>query len=83
MFGNYPTMAHRHIQAGVGFFDPQGQEEAFLMSRPPLSEDIIQGYKPQNPWVSSPTFEGDFVLVCEFSELEGPKPVVRLNPSSP
>ena len=77
MFGNYSTMAYRHIQGDVDFFNAQGDEEAFVKSKPPLSEEIIQSYNPPSPWTSSPKFEGDFVLVCEFSELEGPKPVVR------
>ena len=53
-----------------------GDIEAFLRSRPPLSSDLIQPYKPPNPWPSSLTFEGDFILVCEFSEIEGPIPLV-------
>ncbi|XP_038059585.1 guanine nucleotide exchange protein SMCR8-like [Patiria miniata] len=78
MFVNYPTMTHHHSRGDVGFFDARGDEEAFLKSKPPLSQEIFQSYKPKNPWQSSPTFDEDFVLVCEFSELEGPKPVMTI-----
>ncbi|XP_071800582.1 guanine nucleotide exchange protein smcr8a-like isoform X2 [Asterias amurensis] len=78
MFGSYATLAHRHVQGDVNFYDSRADEEAFLKSKPPLSDEIISTYKPPNPWQSSPTFEGDFVLVCEFSELEGPKPVMTV-----
>ncbi|XP_022100716.1 guanine nucleotide exchange protein SMCR8-like isoform X2 [Acanthaster planci] len=75
MFG-YPALGHR--QGDVGFYDARGDEEAFLKAKPPLSQEIFQSYKPKNPWQSSPTFDEDFVLVCEFSELEGPKPVMTI-----
>ena len=30
----------------------------------------------QNPWARTALFSGDFILIAEFSENEGPKPVV-------
>lgn len=30
----------------------------------------------QNPWARTAPFNGDFILIAEFSENEGPKPVV-------
>ena len=30
----------------------------------------------QNPWARTALFSGDFILIAEFAENEGPKPVV-------
>lgn len=31
-----------------------------------------------NPWISGATFEEDFIFVAEFSEIEGPKPLMTI-----
>ena len=45
----------------------------------PLFADVANGFQlsmqPPSPW-SNKTFEQDFILLIEFSEIEGPKPLV-------
>lgn len=38
-----------------------------------FASDKIPG---QNPWARTAQFNGDFILIAEFAENEGPKPVV-------
>lgn len=34
----------------------------------------------QNPWAHTTVLNGDFILIAEFAENEGPKPVVSTSP---
>lgn len=48
--------------------------------------DVTSGFQmsmqPPSPW-GSKTFEQDFILLIEFSEIEGPKPLVCKNSNIP
>ncbi|XP_059190155.1 guanine nucleotide exchange protein smcr8b [Centropristis striata] len=55
---------------GEGEEDQEGQSLPEELSVPLLP--------PSNPWTSSARFQRDFILVAEFSEQLGPKPVLTI-----
>ncbi|XP_030850312.1 guanine nucleotide exchange protein smcr8a isoform X2 [Strongylocentrotus purpuratus] len=79
MLGGIPQVAQLYSQSPeMNYFDSGKDEAAFVRSRPPLPSELAQSYRPPTPWPVSPTCQKDFVLVCEFSELEGPKPLITI-----
>ncbi|XP_071478743.1 guanine nucleotide exchange protein smcr8a-like [Diadema antillarum] len=78
MLGGVPQVAFYGHAPEMNYFDAAKDEAAFVRSRPPLPIDLAQSYRPPNPWPVSPTCGKDFILVCEFSELEGPKPLITI-----
>ena len=71
MFGGYAEVAGLYVEED---FISQGSEGG---GRGPIPPDYIPIYSTPDPWNSSSTCKEDFVLIAEFSEQEGPKPLVR------
>ncbi|XP_067441278.1 guanine nucleotide exchange protein smcr8b [Thunnus thynnus] len=59
--------------AAEGFGEEEGQEAQGLPED--LSMPLLP---PSNPWTSAAQFHRDFILVAEFSEQVGPKPVLTI-----
>nr|XP_046227292.1 guanine nucleotide exchange protein smcr8b [Scatophagus argus] len=60
---------------GTGGF---GEAEEYSEAQD-LPEDLsVPLLSPSNPWTSSAQFHRDFILVAEFSEQVGPKPVLTI-----
>lgn len=73
MFGEYAQIATYLQQTRDGAtYNDNFQDSLPSYLHPP--------FQPPQPWASGKdkAFE-DFILVAEFSELEGPKPVVRVS----
>ncbi|XP_038141288.1 guanine nucleotide exchange protein smcr8b [Cyprinodon tularosa] len=64
---------------GSSGFDEEG-EEAELQDLP--EEFSVPLLPPSNPWSTAAHFHRDFILVAEFSEQVGPKPVLTI-PNDP
>ncbi|CAH1799242.1 unnamed protein product [Owenia fusiformis] len=43
-----------------------------------LPHELLPNYDTPDPWSLKPTIEHDFILMAEFSELEGPKPLITV-----
>ncbi|XP_043969048.1 guanine nucleotide exchange protein smcr8b [Gambusia affinis] len=64
---------------GSGGFEEEG-EEPEVHSLP--EEFSVRLLPPHNPWSTAAQFHRDFILVAEFSEQVGPKPVLTI-PNDP
>ncbi len=42
----------------------------------PLPTEYVPVYSPPDPWHKPASCQLDFILIAEFSEQEGPKPLV-------
>ena len=42
----------------------------------PLPPEYLPKYNPPDPWHKPASCQQDFILIAEFSEQEGPKPLV-------
>ncbi|KAM4750233.1 guanine nucleotide exchange protein smcr8b isoform 2-T2 [Anableps anableps] len=64
---------------GSGGFEEEGEEP----DTQNLSEEFsVRLLPPSNPWSTAAQFHRDFILVAEFSEQVGPKPVLTI-PNDP
>ena len=70
MFGGYTEVAAYYVEqdpAPPGGYVEQG----------PLPVDYIPPSVTPDPWHRAATCQQDFILIAEFSEQEGPKPLVN------
>lgn len=73
MYSGYADIAAYHSQmTSDDGFHSSPMYELF----PALPIELTPSYELRNPWISGATFEEDFILIAEFSEVEGPKPLV-------
>ena len=63
MFGGYADVAAYTVD----------QEKDGYVGLPP---EFLPMFEPSDPWHRQATFDEDFVIIAEFSEQEGPKPLV-------
>lgn len=43
-----------------------------------IASDLLPIYRPIDPWYRDAPIKGDFILIAEFSEQVGPKPVITI-----
>ena len=73
MFGGYADVAGYYLETEVVGNGPQ--DDVGLPG--PIPPEYLPVYAPPNPWQHcSATTQQDFLLIAEFSEQEGPKPLV-------
>ncbi|XP_013405975.1 guanine nucleotide exchange protein SMCR8 isoform X2 [Lingula anatina] len=67
MFGGYADVA--------AYYHPNEEDESIEEH---IAPDLLPIYEKPDPWNLRSPIEKDFVLLAEFSELEGPRPVLTI-----
>ncbi|ELT95887.1 hypothetical protein CAPTEDRAFT_224419 [Capitella teleta] len=70
MFGGYTEVAAYYVDNEP--LSSSGYPEL------PLPEEYIPPYSTPDPWHQKAACQEDFILIAEFSEREGPKPVITI-----
>lgn len=70
MFGGYTEVAAYYVNTP---WPEAGEEEA---GAGPLPSDYVPLYHAPDPWYKLSVCPKDFIMIAEFSEQEGPKPLV-------
>ena len=69
MFGGYTDVAAYYMDAGDLSINTNGYDGSLPQEFTPVLPAV-------NPWNAGTSFREDFILIAEFSEQEGPKPLV-------
>ena len=69
MFGGYSEVAAYYV-------DPDPVPMTGYVEKGPLPSDYVPVPPKLDPWHRGAVCQDDFILIAEFSELEGPKPLV-------
>ena len=69
MFGGYSDVA-------AYMLDPEVVGSSKAEEIPPVPPEYLPSYIPPDPWFHKSACTLDFILIAEFSEQEGPKPLV-------
>ena len=74
MFGGYADVAVSQYYMEGGSWRPATEDET---DAPGLPACYLPPYIPPDPWHELSPCQ-DFILIAEFSEMEGPKPLVSV-----
>lgn len=72
MFGGYTEVAAYYVDP-----DPTPPNSQFI-EQVPLPGDYLPEFKAADPWFRTAACQDDFVMLAEFSEQEGPKPLMTI-----
>jgi hypothetical protein len=73
MYSGYVESIHLHNNFDQGMLD-----DAQIIDTTLLPPEYMPLYYSPNPWNKFAAIEEDFIVIAEFSDLEGPKPLVSI-----
>ncbi len=78
MFANYQDLEAYYTE---GTNTAMSGDSHMDLGSCPIPSEYLPTYVPPDPWYLSTSCQQDFILIAEFSEQEGPKPLVTILPN--